>query len=134
VLIGSHPTSVRHTQLKLGVNEIATGITPNFSWVATNAVGGSFIHGLQTGRPRSIPNPTNAVGGSFIHGLQTKLPVLDPESHQRSWWIVHTRPAIVLLSFNVQLSYARAMQLEPFKEIMNNPPTALVGFRRLRNS
>jgi putative transposase len=39
------------------------------------------------------------------------------ESHQRSWWIVHTQPAAALLSSKVQLSYARAMQLEPFKEI-----------------
>jgi hypothetical protein len=63
---------------------------------------------------------------------------LAPQSHQRSWWIVHTLstngatalapqshnavggsftpnlPAPVV--FNVQLSYARAMQLEPIKE------------------
>jgi hypothetical protein len=36
-------------------------------------------------------NPTNAVGGSFIlclHGDTWG----GPESHQRSWWIVHIRP------------------------------------------
>jgi putative transposase len=61
-----------------------------------------------------------------------------PESHQRSWWIVHTQPTRACnagsfpnptnavgvsfipsgpLSSKVQLSYARGMRLEPFKEI-----------------
>src|SRR5882724_6509 len=61
-----------------------------------------------------VPNPTNAVGGSFILSLQragacasrippTQLVVRSysaykgleharPESHQRSWWFVHTQP------------------------------------------
>jgi hypothetical protein len=41
---------------------------------------------------RRAPNPTNAVGGSFILGLQERLRLTHPGSHQRSWWIVHTRP------------------------------------------
>ena len=36
----------------------------------TNAVGGSFIHGLRVAGYTAVPNPTNAVGGSFIHGLR----------------------------------------------------------------
>src|SRR5678815_5932100 len=39
-----------------------------------------------------LPNPTNAVGGSFIHNLQRRTTLAAPESHQRSWWIVHTQP------------------------------------------
>src|SRR6185503_16727116 len=37
-------------------------------------------------------NPTNAVGGSFITSLQDARPNALPESHQRSWWIVHNQP------------------------------------------
>ena len=40
-----------------------------------------------------------------------------PESHQRSWWILHTQPANTLLSLKVRLSYARGMRAEPIKEI-----------------
>ena len=83
----------------------------------TNAVGGSFIFSLQRAaahvpsripptqlvdrsysayrerRRTSVPNPTNAVGGSFIFSLQrTPAHVRVPESHQRSWWIVHIQP------------------------------------------
>ena len=58
----------------------------------------------------------NAVGGSFILSLR-KIPApIRPESHQRSWWIVHTQPAAPIV-FQALPSYARAMQLEPFKEI-----------------
>jgi hypothetical protein len=39
-----------------------------------------------------VLNPTNAVGGSFILSLQERPAAIRPESHQRSWWIVHTRP------------------------------------------
>ena len=38
----------------------------------------------------SFQNPTNAVGGSFIHNLQRRTTLAAPESHQPSWWIVHT--------------------------------------------
>src|SRR2546425_13321241 len=41
---------------------------------------------------REFSNPTNAVGGSFILSLQRRLMRARPESHQRSWWIVHTLP------------------------------------------
>ncbi len=44
-----------------------------------------------TGRWAGFPNPTNAVGGSFILGLHGTMG-RHPESHQRSWWIVDTRP------------------------------------------
>src|SRR5215831_17315351 len=37
-------------------------------------------------------NPTNAVGGSFILSLKERRILLPGESHQRSWWIVHTQP------------------------------------------
>ncbi len=57
-----------------------------------------------TDAPRP-PNPTNAVGGSFILSLHTATAAPAPYT------------AYHLLSFNVQFSYARAMQLEPFKEI-----------------
>jgi hypothetical protein len=40
----------------------------------TNAVGGSFILGLQARRQRAFENPTNAVGGSFIPGLYSPPP------------------------------------------------------------
>src|SRR6266481_5964937 len=55
---------------------------------------GLIIPSLQREDPcdRS-PNPTNAVGGSFILGLQGRPVRLGfPKSHQRSWWIVHTWP------------------------------------------
>src|SRR6185503_19561338 len=42
-------------------------------------------------RAATLSNPTNAVGGSFILSLHPEG--RDPlESHQRSWWIVHTQP------------------------------------------
>src|SRR5258706_499984 len=41
---------------------------------------------------RPPANPTNAVGELFILSLQGSLPRPRPESHQRSWWIVHTQP------------------------------------------
>src|SRR4029077_14696193 len=41
---------------------------------------------------RPVPNPTNAVGGSFILSLQADWRTPRPESHHRSWWIVHTQP------------------------------------------
>ena len=60
----------------------------------TNAVGGSFIYSLHDqARQIRSPNPTNAVGGSFIYSLHDEArqdPF--PESHQRSWWIVHIQP------------------------------------------
>src|SRR2546426_945869 len=43
-------------------------------------------------RPHVSPNSTNAVGGSFILSLQKLATARLPESHQRSWWIVHTQP------------------------------------------
>ena len=43
------------------------------------------------------------------------------ESHQRSWWFVHTQP-------NSPLEFT----LRPIKADMNDPPTALVGFRAPR--
>src|SRR6185295_2576132 len=43
-------------------------------------------------QPRGLPNPTNAVGGSFILSLHATPASGSPESHQRSWWIVHTQP------------------------------------------
>ncbi len=73
----------------------------------TNAVGGSFILSLHSHGNAAFPNPTNAVGGSFILSLHShgnagfRIPptqLVDrsysayTESHQRSWWIVHTRP------------------------------------------
>src|SRR6185436_10926194 len=42
--------------------------------------------------PGRVCNPTNAVGGSFIPNLQATCTRLGLESHQRSWWIVHTQP------------------------------------------
>ena len=79
-------------------------------------------------------------GFDYSHEPGAKKPARQPESQKRSWWIVHTRPTYrdrrarssipptqlvdrsypayhLRLSFNVQLSYARAVQLEPFKEI-----------------
>jgi len=60
----------------------------------TNAVGGLFILSLQNSScSRDVfPNPTNAVGGLFTLGLQNSSRRPFPESHQRSWWIVHTQP------------------------------------------
>src|SRR2546425_11524811 len=62
----------------------------------TNAVGGSFILSLQRRAPGPVPNPTNAVGGSFILSLQRRALGPRPESHQRSWWTVHTQPTEAL--------------------------------------
>src|SRR2546427_7552803 len=58
----------------------------------TNKVGGSFILSLQKNCPMLVPNPTNEVGGLFILSLQRDWARTPPESHQRSWWIVHTQP------------------------------------------
>jgi len=60
--------------------------------------------------------PTQLVDRSYS-AYKSDLPLSLRKSHQRSWWIVHTRPAPALLSSKLQLSYARAVQLEPFKEI-----------------
>src|SRR5256885_2152073 len=57
-----------------------------------------------------LPNPTNAVGGSFIHSLHRDA--LPPESHQRSWWIVHTQPTQRLAE---TLSPARSATLRTFR-------------------
>ena len=68
-------------------------------------------------------NPTNAVGGTFILSLQWGLG--GRESHQRSWWIVHTQ-ATLPLEFTFWLMTVRLD--------MNDPPTALVGFKRTLRS
>src|SRR6185503_609514 len=57
----------------------------------TQLVDCSYLAYNEGTRP-AFPNPTNAVGGSFILGLQRRNSTCRPESHQRSWWIVHTRP------------------------------------------
>ncbi len=66
---------------------------------STNGVRGSFILSLQNAAARQpgslLSNPTNAVGGSFILDLQhaaAREPPASLKSHQRCWWIVHTRP------------------------------------------
>jgi putative transposase len=106
---------------------------------STNAVGGLFRLSLQKRLRQRSSNPTNAVGGLFRHSLQKRLrqrspripptQLVDcsdtaykrdcgsalPKSHQRSWWIVHTQPTAIV--FQVRLSYARAVHLEPFKNI-----------------
>src|SRR5947207_8824399 len=42
-----------------------------------------------------VANPTNAVSGSFIPHRPTKgLADGRCESHQRSWWFVHTQPTM----------------------------------------
>src|SRR6266851_3218473 len=60
------------------------------SRIPPTPVGGSFILWLQRNGRGRVPNPTNAVGGSFILWLQRNGRGRVPESHQRSWWIVHT--------------------------------------------
>ena len=130
--------------------------TPRSPFNPTNAVGGSFILSLQraAARARRLPNPTNAVGGSFIASLRRTprdfLPRIPPtqlvdrsnsacegrratsfpESHQRSWWIVHSQPTKGE-RFPHQLRWwdlPKATSRCPLRLSMNNPPTALVGF------
>jgi hypothetical protein len=110
--------------------ETAAGLIPN----PTNAVGGSFIFGLQRRLrldcsripPTQLvdrsypayngdcgwtdPNPTNAVGGSFILGLQQQAIA---EFHQRTLARFRRRSGSLF-----------------FRLCMNEPPTALVGFER----
>src|SRR6185436_8670722 len=87
--------------------------------------------------PAPFGNPTNAVGGLFIFSLpgQAAAPARF-ESHQRSWWIVHTQPTQAgyfpgesdRRRWRVSGETARAAggcRLD-----MNDPPTALVGFKR----
>src|SRR5207247_989843 len=62
-------------------------------------------------RSHVSPNPTNAVGGLFILSLQKLATARLPESHQRSWWIVHTQPTKTGDRTSPRI-----------------PPTALVGF------
>jgi hypothetical protein len=93
----------------------------------------------RTSLQKGAENPTNAVGGSFIRGLQTKLR-LGLKSHQRSWWIIHTQPNCPR-EFVIQLSRERPDMNNPPTALvgfgslcdisrrsrMNDPPTALVG-------
>jgi hypothetical protein len=41
--------------------------------------------------PNATWNPTNEVGGWFILSL-LRATKRDSESHQRSWWMIHTQP------------------------------------------
>src|SRR2546425_1044488 len=63
----------------------------------TALVDGSYSAYKTTGIT-AVPNPTNTVGGWFILGLQNDWHHGRPESHQRSWWMVHTRPTKQLAS------------------------------------
>jgi hypothetical protein len=67
---------------------------------------------------RIIP-PTQLVVRSYsAHTKETA--VTRSESHQRSWWIVHTQPNSGV-GFTLRLITTRLD--------LNNPPTALVGFK-----
>src|SRR4030095_8570971 len=59
----------------------------------TNAVGGSLILSLQGERPARLPQipPTQLVDGSYSAYIAATTELL-PESHQRSWWMVHPQP------------------------------------------
>jgi hypothetical protein len=65
----------------------------------------------------SADNPTNAVGGSFIRGLQARTQ-LAFESHQRSWWIVHTQPNSPL-GFTFRLIIARLDMNDPLHIVLS---------------
>src|SRR3989442_1325870 len=83
----------------------------------------------------TFPIPPTAVGGSFILSLQRRLMRVRHESHQRSWWIVHTqptetadaRPSRIPPTQLVDCSYPAYAPNGRFRPRMNDPPTALVG-------
>jgi hypothetical protein len=82
-----------------------------------------------------IRNPTNAVGGSFILDLQQRQPLPHPESHQRSWWIVHTQPTKQQPHASpnpptASPEFGKQAGAPLCRLSMNDPPTALVGFGR----
>ena len=108
-----------------------------------------FILGLQRRTTHALPNPTNAVGGLFIPGLQAQRREASPESHQRSWWIVNTRPTSAtprllpnptnevggLFIHNLhwravsESTREKASRNRLCRPGMNNPPTAVGGIR-----
>src|SRR5882724_13331136 len=67
----------------------------------------------------SVIPPTQLVVRSYS-AYTNETAATCPESHQRSWWIVHTQPNSPV-GFTLRLVKARLG--------MKNPPTALVGFR-----
>jgi hypothetical protein len=78
---------------------------------------GSAYEGLLNAGFR-IP-PTQLVDCSYP-AYTKEAAAARPESHQRSWWIGHTQPNSAV-GFTLRLIKVRLD--------MNNPPTALVGFR-----
>jgi hypothetical protein len=62
-----------------------------------------------------VPNPTNAVGGSFIPSLHIGCHAR-PESHQRSWWIVHTQPAAAALRKAFNSAVVNSPQVPTYAE------------------
>ena len=98
-----------------------------------------------TGRRTAVPRipPTKLVDRSYSAYTDWSSVPRFPESHQRSWWIVHTQPirtgaASPVFPESHQPSWwivhTRAIRRQagkmatPIRLSMNNPPTALVGF------
>src|SRR6266436_8283963 len=83
-------------------------------------------------KPHSLPNPTNAVGGSFILSLHTASAALAPESHQRSWWIVHTQPTYCISRARSRIPPTQLVDCSYSAYILHQPrslpnPTNAVG-------
>jgi hypothetical protein len=86
----------------------------------TNAVGGLFIPGLQTGPPRPRPNPTNKVGGLFIPSLTLSVGFTLRLKSQ----VEYERSTNCVGGIQNGIGPALLCRLS-----MNDPPTVLVGFR-----
>jgi len=80
----------------------------------TNAVGGLFIPSLQKDWSKPVPNPTKAVGGLFIPSLK-----VSEFAFAARVSTIHQR----VMDYRI-CWMAAAARLD-----MNDPPTALVGFR-----